>query len=486
MKQLEADIVVIAAGTAGMAAVVAAAERGARVIAFEKGATTGGTGNMGNGLFAVGSRLQIMKQVGLTKEEAFKLFMDYTHWRVDGRLVKAYIDKSANTIDWLEKMGVEFIEPAAYFPGSQFTWHIIKPSSGVPFRGSSGAAATMIKIMTDRAKKLGAQIFLQTPAKRILKKNGRIVGAIAEDASGEEIQANARAVIVATGGFGDNPEMIKKYTGYEYGHDLFSFRIPGLAGDGLRMAWEVGAMPTPMNMEIIYGTPHLENQQQIYCTLRQPGLMVNLQGERFMNEEIMVNTTFTGNAIATQKDRCAIAIYDEDTKKYYAESGVDFVSSVFQVTKADKLDAEWQQALAQGNTEVFAADSLEELARKAGINQANLEKTVAEYNVACETGRDELFHKKASYLRPIKRPRFYAGRVFPGAYGSLGGIKINYKTEVLDKDYEIIPGLYAAGVDACTIYGDSYVFILPGNTMGFAVNSGRMAGENAAAYVKAP
>jgi fumarate reductase flavoprotein subunit len=89
------------------------------------------------------------------------------------------------------------------------------------------------------------------------------------------------------------------------------------------------------------------------------------------------------------------------------------------------------------------------------------------------------------YLRPIQTPRFYAGRHFPGAYGSLGGIKINHKTEVLDKNWDAIPGLYAAGTDACTIYGDSYVFVLPGNTMGFALNTGRMAGEHASACIKA-
>ena len=84
----------------------------------------------------------------------------------------------------------------------------------------------------------------------------------------------------------------------------------------------------------------------------------------------------------------------------------------------------------------------------------------------------------------MKQPRFYAGKLVCSAYGSLGGIKINYKTEVLTKDFEVMPGLYAAGTDACAIYGDSYVFILPGNTMGFALNSGRMAGENVASYVK--
>jgi fumarate reductase flavoprotein subunit len=112
-----------------------------------------------------------------------------------------------------------------------------------------------------------------------------------------------------------------------------------------------------------------------------------------------------------------------------------------------------------------------------------LKATVDEYNEHCGKGFDPIFNKSHRLLRPIKTPRFYAGKQLPGAYGSLGGIKINHRTEVLDKDWTKIPGLYAAGTDACSIYGDTYVFILPGITMGFALNSGRIAGENAAEYV---
>ena len=481
MKQLEADVVVVAAGVAGLAAAIAAAEKGVKVIAFEKAATTGGTGNMGMGLLAVESRLQRLKQIALTREEAFEIFMEYTHWRVDARLVKAYIDKSADTIDWLEAMGVEFFEPFAYFPGANFTWHIVKPSSG---RKEAEVAAFMMKIMTDRAKELGVQFLLQTPAKKILKEGGRIVGVIAEDKSGEAIQAKAKAVIIATGGFGNNPDMIKKYIGYEWGRDLFSFRIPGLAGDGIQMAWEAGAGATEMNMEIIYGLPEGDPLGALNTAFRQPTLLVNLLGERFINEGIIGNTTFTGNAIARQKNRCAFNIFDEATKKYFEEIGFDSLSVVFPFTKIDDFDAELKQALAQGYEHIFVADSLAELADKTGINPDALQKTVDEYNKACETGRDEIFNKKPRYLRSVKKPKFYAGRLFPGGYGTLGGIKINYKTEVLTKEYTVIPGLYAAGTDACAIYGDSYVFVLPGNTMGFAVNSGRIAGENAAEYVK--
>ena len=97
---------------------------------------------------------------------------------------------------------------------------------------------------------------------------------------------------------------------------------------------------------------------------------------------------------------------------------------------------------------------------------------------------DELFEKDRRYMKPVKKAPFYAVKFFIGAYGTLGGIKINYKTEVVDEMDEPIPGLYAAGTDACDIFGDCYPFTLSGNTMGFCLNSGRMAGENAAEYIQ--
>jgi fumarate reductase flavoprotein subunit len=476
LKKLETDIIVVAAGAAGLAASIAAAEKGAKVIAFEKASATGGTGRMGMGPLGVESRLQRLKKIGPSRDEAFKIFMDYTHWQVDARLVRAYMDKATTTIDWLEKMGVEFLEPRAYFPGGLPTWHIVKP-------GGEGCASNMFRIMTKRAKEMGVQILLKTPVERLIKEGDKIAGIIAEDRAGEPIEADAKAVIIATGGFGDNPQWIKKYTGYEWGSDLQSFRIPGLAGDGIRMAWEVGAAPTEMRMELIYLMPG-KLEPELAETFRQPHLMVNLLGERFMNEETMANPAYTGNAISRQKNRSAFVIFDENIKRLMESAGFDLFHEVFPFTKVSDLDALIKAAFDSSYKDVFVADSLEELAGKTGIDTDGLKRTVEEYNGFCDKGFDPIFNKTPKLLRPITTPKYYAGKFLPGAYGSLGGIKINYKTEVLNKDWKKIPGLYAAGTDACSIYGDTYVFILPGNTMGFALNSGRIAGENAAAYAK--
>jgi fumarate reductase flavoprotein subunit len=480
MSELTADIVIVAGGPAGLCAAIEAADGGAKVVLFEKGSTTGGAANMGMGPLGLESRLQKLKQHGPTKDEAFKAFMDYTHWRVDAQLVRAYLDKAATSIDWLEGLGVKFVEPAAYFPGGNFTWHLVDSGAAQPGPTAAGA---MIRILTEKAKEKGVKIFLQTPVRRILREGDKVTGVVAEDASGDEIEVKAKAVIVCTGGFGNNTEMIKKYTGYEWGKDLSSFRIPGTDGEGMKMAWEVGAASTDMTMELIYMMPG-EFDPALGEVFRQPHLMVNLLGERFMNEEIMPNTTFTGNAISCQKNRTAFLIFDENIKKHMETVGLDQVGVVFPFTHARNFDALLQGHLDKGFKEMFVASSIEELASKTGIDPEGLKATIAQYNGFCEKGHDDVFNKKYELLRPIKTPKFYAGRFLPSAYGSLGGIKINHRTEVLNKQWKKIPGLYAAGTDACSIYGDSYVFILPGNTMGFAINSGRIAGQNAAAYVK--
>jgi fumarate reductase flavoprotein subunit len=475
MKQVEADVVIISAGTAGLAAAITAREGGASVIAFEKATHTGGTAIRGNMVFAVESRLQRVRQYTLTREEAFKIYMDFTQWCVNARLVKTFIDRSADTLDWLEQMGVEFIDLASHGPGMNFTAHVVKEHSRRP---GLGAAATMMDILDEKAKELGVQVFLKTPAKKLLRQGVRMAGVIAEDKDGEEIQAKAKAVILATGGFG--------------AYFRAPFGIPGLVGDGIRMAREVGAEATEGTMATNRrGSPKGPSGMSIMAISMQPNLMVNLLGERFVDEEAMVMNPLASHALAREKDGCAFSIFDEDTKRYYVETGFDFVSGfgIAQfgepITKASNLDADLKQTLEKGSDTILTADSLEELAAKTGINLDGLRKTIAEYNQACETGRDDAFNTKPRYLRRVSKPRFYAIKRFSSAGGSPEGIRVNHKMEVLTKDFEVIPGLYAAGMDvACNIYRDIYPNVLPGNAMGFALNSGRMAAENAVAYLK--
>jgi fumarate reductase flavoprotein subunit len=484
------DLVVFGGGTAGLAAAVAAAEKGASVMVLEKAPTTGGTGNRGMGPLGVESRIQRWKKISPTKEEAFKAFMDFTLWRVDARLVSEYIRRSGETIDWLESLGVEFADVIRYFSRRGYTTHHVVKPLDTPV--GPAASATIMKCLTKRAEELGVQILLETEVTKILKENGRIVGVVAKNKTGETFKVGSKAVIIATGGFGDNPEMIKKYTKYEWGKTIFSMRIPGMTGDGIRLAWEVGAAKDVMAMEVPGagiatarpgGVPTGGPIMTLGRVFGQPtNLMVDLLGERFVNEE--VDGAYFGNAVARLKNACAFSIFDDDARKKYETEGFEWGTYPFPFEKPKNLGAMLKEESEKGELGVFVADSLEELADKTGIKKEGLRRTVKEYNMACERGYDEVFFKSSKYLWPIKQAPFYAGKLVLNAYGSLGGIKINYKCEVLNEDWEPIPGLYAAGVDACSVYYDTYVFILPGNTMGFALNTGRIAGENAAAYAK--
>ena len=491
MKKIDKDVIVVAAGLSGLAASIAAAERGASVVVFEKSNTTGGAANMGMGPLGIGSSIQKQHMVSLTPGEAFRKHMYFTHYKVDARMVRDYYFKSGDTIDWLMEMGVEFAgvqrafsadEATRPYSDGEFTWHVVKPEGG----GMPGprSASAMTKKMTERAVELGVEFMFETPVYKIIMEDGKAAGVMAKNINGEETEARAKAVIIATGGFGENPEMIKELTGYEFGKTIFNFAIPGMRGDGLKMAWEAGAGKTKPSMELMYQLPDNMNHFILDGAFRQPCLWVNRNGQRFMPEDQIGNTTFTGNAITSQPGMVAYSIFDSRLLKKYKKKGPDMISHVHPHDLYDHFDEQWERDLEAGYEPIAQADTIEELAEKAGIDVAGLVAQVEHYNEMCEVGHDEIFEKNRNYMQPIEKGPFYCCRQNVGAYGSVGGILINHKTEVMDQDSIVIPGLYAVGTDACNIYGESYPFILSGNTMGFCLNSGRIAGENAASSIE--
>ena len=498
MKQLEADLVVVGGGMSGLSAATAAAEKGMSVIVLEKGSTTGGAANMGMGFFAVGSERQKDAMYTYSVDEAFEDFMTYTHWMPDARLVKRIFELSAGTVKWVEDMGVEFLGAYKYFMESKATWHIVKaPGSNKP---TQRCASLMVKAMTDRAIELGVDFQFNTSVKELIMEDGYAAGAIAVADDGGELEVLGNAVIVGTGGFGNNVDMIKEHLGFEWGKDIFTFRIPGIDGDGMKMVWDAGGGKTAVNMEITYNTPGLTDiYATISETMRQPNMMVNLDGVRFLNEEVMMNTTFTGNAIMRQKGRCGFTIIDDDIMEFYRESDLDFTTYHHAIRSVERWDKE-VDAFLKGEivesdglaalhedkdyqTNFWVCGSVEEVAEMTGIDLANLKLTIDKYN-SMEGRPDEEFGKPAKYMRGLKGGKYYVMRHFPSGYGSLGGIKTNHNMQVLTPDGVKVPGLFACGTDACSIFGDSYCFIMPGSTMGFAINSGRIAGYEAAKYIE--
>ena len=479
MKKIETDVVVIAAGPSGLSAAVTAAENGVKVAVFEKASIVGGAANMGMGPLGIGTRFQKKIADDINVEKAFKMFMDYTHWRVDANLVKRYFENSADTIQWLEDMGVEFAGSYKYFPKSEATWHIVAVNGGI---GRNGGAI-MNKALAERAKELGVEFFMETPVNKILKNDdGRVCGIWANDSNGEEYEVSAKAVVIATGGAGDNPQVIFERTGYKFKEDMFNFAIPGLKGDGIRMAMEAGAATTDMNIEMAYNLPAENCDESVAAVMMQPNLMVNLLGKRFINEDEMQNSTFTANALAIQKGRTGFSVIDSSILRGYKRNGVDVVNFVRNNADVNSFEEAFDEQLENKSPFLFKADTLEELADMMGADKEAFLDTVEEYNDMCDS-YDEKFYKPRQFMKPINKAPFYAAKFYPGGYGTLGGIKINEYAEVLNNDWNKIPGLFAAGTDTCTIYGDSYMFLLPGNTMGYAVNTGRFAGESAADYV---
>jgi fumarate reductase flavoprotein subunit len=476
---LGTDVVVIGAGASGLAAALTAAEGGAKVIVFEKQRSLGGSSNFFEGVFAAESDMQRRNYITYSRDQAFKNLMEYNHWRANARLVRAFVNESAETIAWLQRQGVEFIEAGINMPDAPRTYHVVK-----------GTGEAVVKALATRAREKGVGIRPATPVKKILREGERITGAVAETEAGEEIQVAAKAVFVASGGYANNKEWIKKYTGYDLDVNLIPLGNVDKVGDGIRMAWEVGAGEEGIDVLELFRVgpmgPEFPMKGPLQVVAAQPDLWVDSHGERFCDEGIAFYDTSVGNVNARYKEGYTFSIFDESIKQHLLENGIDrnFAWENLPGTRPVDFDRELNAALERGTTEVFVADSVVELAEKIEIDPAVLTATVDEYNSFCEKGRDDLFAKDQRYLRPLKGPKYYAIRARTIFLGTIGGIKINHKIEVVDKKDRVIPGLYAGGYDAGGMWGDSYpINIASGASSAFALNSGRIAGKNILKYI---
>lgn len=470
-KSIDTDVVVIGAGAAGTAAGFAAAEMGAKVLMLEKQPKTGGTGSFSEGIFAVESSLQRQMNYTLTKDQAFKLIMDYSHWRANGKLVRAFVDKSADTIEWLKKHDVHFEQLTSNYPGGLYTWHIYK-----------GRGAGWINTLQTKFTGMGNQIMTEVSGKELITKDGRVVGVLAETASGEKLRVNAKAVIIATGGFGNNKEMLKKYVRFP---DAMPVANVGKTGDGIQMAWAVGAGAEGLEVMASYrpGPVGESTTSHLAAAARQPHLWLNPRGERFADESIIFQWPFAGNALERQGGTMFV-VFDQGTLDYMKTKGIDVGVGVMVpvTTRLDKFDTDFKRG--EANKVAFMAATINELAAKTGMDAATLKATIERYNADCVIRHDTEFAKDSKFLQPVQKGPFYAIKSVATTLGTLGGVKVNEKFEAVTKEGRPIPGLYVVGNDAGGMYGDSYDLLMAGSTIGFAVNSGRIAGDGIAAYIK--
>lgn len=467
-EELEADVVVVGAGACGLSAALTVGSGGAKVIIFEKRGNVGGLSNFVEGIFAVGSKLQEKMKLNYTLEDRFKVHMEACNWEPDARLVRTFMEKTADTIDWLMKLGCKFSGVYNQYPGSPFVWHMLEG------RGLKGLIEPLFKRAQEEKN---IRIFLETPVKKIIKENGKISGVIAEDKNGNVINVKCKAVVIATGGYGDNSEWVEKFL--ESGKYLKPVIKADQTGDGIKMAWEVGA--AAMGLGRMQAIPCIPNEfigSLLSVIALQPNLWVNERGERFCDESIVWRFPIVTNALLRQPHACAYSIFDQDMVAFIREHGLQYwVLEYFDpLTRANEIDAELKRGVKENK--VFEAASIKELAKKINVNSVTLEDTVNAYNECCDKNYDFLFFKDRRYLHPIRKPKFYAVKISPHIIITEGGIRVNHKMEVLDDQLNAIPGLYAGGCSVEGPVGHTYPLISTGVSASFAVNSGRIAGEN--------
>jgi fumarate reductase flavoprotein subunit len=474
MAEYEADVVIIGSGGAGLCAALTACFGGASVIVLEETRVAGGLSRFSEGLFAVESRWQKKAKIGITVDEAFQRHMNESHWEANPRLVRTFMDKTSDTIDWLEGLGVEFRGVSRIYPEGPLVWHMFKQLAGISF----------INPLLKRIKsEKGIRVLLQTPARSLVMENGRVAGVVAEDKKGGVIHITCKTVVIASGGYQDNKEWLKKYC--KAGEHIGPLMSSKQKGRPIQMAWDAGAEAEGMGAVQAFMLVPGENNMGSHLVHAgmQPYLWVNSRGERFCDEGIVWKFPWAANAFARQPKAEAFCVFDEDTKDYLKERGVLYVIGEFldPETKLLDLDNEIEQGVSRGNT--FCAGSVKELAGMIGAGEKQLQDTIDEYNACCDKNMDFVFGKNRAYLKPVRRSRFYAIKLAFKILITEGGIKINHKTEVVDKAHRVIPGLYAAGCCAGDLIGATYIMSTTGGSASFAANSGRMAGESILTYI---
>ncbi|MDR2400827.1 MAG: FAD-dependent oxidoreductase [Deferribacteraceae bacterium] len=481
-KTMNTDVVVVGAGAGGTSAAFAAVDAGLKVILLEKMPALGGSGNYMEGTFAVQSKPQIEDNIIITVEEQFKKTMEFHHWRINAKALNRWLKESSNTIDWIMANGVGITGVKKTSPTSPRGWHM--------FEGGHGSS--LIKAFSERIRAKGGVILTETPAKELIFKNGRVTGVIAEDADGNKITVSAKAVIIATGGFPCNEEMIKKYLNAPY---KFA-GAEGRMGDGIQMMEKIGVELQNMHVVMqaglwLYDVPtDIQFGQdggkakfvRLLGVLNHPYLLVSPRGERVVDETQPLE--FISNAFENVGGQGFI-VFDDDTRKEFVEVGLirGYFGMVQRMTKFTDFD----KVFAEGEKTGFAfkANSLNDLAKKTGMDAAVLNTTAATMNKLYEQRYDDQFYKDPTWLRPVKRSPFYALKGSLRMYSTTGGAKINEFFQPMTADDVVIQGLYAIGQDAGGLYGDSYdMNIGPGTASSWAITGGRLAVEHIKSTIK--
>ena len=447
-KTIDTEIVIIGAGGAGMTAAIMLQQAGKDFVILEKmpyvgGNTTKATGGMN------ASETHYQKEQGI--EDSNALFAADTmkggHALNDSSLVAVMANSSAGAIDWLDTIGAEL--PKISFSGGASVNRIHAPADG------SGVGAYLVDRFSAKLNELGVEVMLETAATELLADaDGKITGVKAEGPDAV-YTINAKAVILASGGFGANEEM---YTTYR--PDLkgtVTTNAPGATGDGIVMAQALGA--DLVDIEQIQLHPTVEQTTSILITesVRGDGaILVNQSGVRFTNE--LLTRDAVSAAELAQEGSYAYIIFDQKLR--------------------DNLKA-IEKYVKSGIT--VQADTIEGLAEQLNIDSATLATTLADWNEIVKNKRDTQFGRTTGMNEDLTTPPYYAIKIAPGIHHTMGGVKINTAAEVINTDGAAIPGLFAAGEVCGGVHGGNR---LGGNAVADIVIFGRIAAESAIEYIK--
>ena len=496
-ETIENDIIVVGGGMSGFTTAVSAAEQGAKVTLFS---ASSAPISRGGSNYARNSK--VMKELGIEPFDPVPFYyheMRAASFAIDQRKWMRGYNNSEEAMDWMidiaRESGLEVImERDNTFdlgPNYAHAFSTLGDSSMVS-TGQQGA----VEALEAKAKECGVQIVYDTKAEYLERegdKTGRVTGVVASrmDGSGYvRFKAN-RAVVLATGDFSSNKEMLAAYcpmvlplVGYEQGEIDYntSFNLTGIyGGDGQKMglwagaAWQHAYPAAPM-MQGAWGGSHEP------CGFHM-GLNVNMNTERYQREDI--SAPYSSNHLLSQPQHIAYGIWTANYPQAILDKGHEWYTFGMDYTlpalTPDELVAMWDAGVEDGS--YYKADTLDDLADQLGLDAEKLKAVVARYNELCDAGVDEDFHKNPDFLVRIEEDGpFYAAQNYATFMTVMGGLRTSVNMEVCDENDEPIPGLFNVGAMVGDMYANTYNFAIPGNSYGInCLTFGYLLGRDLAA-----
>ncbi len=447
VEDVATDVVIIGSGGAGLTAAIQAKEDGANVILIEKNAVVGGNTNFATGgLNAAETKAQetngIEDSVELFIEDTMKGGKDLNN----PELVKVLAERSSETVDWLTERGADLSDVGRMGGASVNRCH--RPTGGAP------VGAHLVEVLNKQAQEVGVEIRLETKAIEVLHNENKVTGIKVQDGKGNEYVINAKAVVIATGGFGANQDMVVKYDAKLKGFGTTNG--PGATGDaiGLLEPLKVGLV----DMEQIQTHPTVVPGKSKLITEAVRGngaILVNREAKRFIDE--LQTRDVVSNAELEQEGATGFLVFDQNVRE--SLSAIEGYYKIGLLTEAE---------------------TVKELAEKLGVNAHELENTINTYNTFVQNKEDKEFGRTNMKTELNKGP-FYAVEVGPAVHHTMGGIMINADAQVLTEEGQVIQGLFAAGEVTGGVHGANR---LGGNAVADITTFGRIAGANAAKSAK--